>query len=155
MEELNKGEMESYGKILHSFEGHTHHVLGVAWQYNGRVLASVGADNEIKVWNVVTGERAGKFGVGSKEVTSIQFVGYSDNAVVTAGDNRVRRVSIPMGNPKNIRDFSGSTDYVYSGSISADGNIVAAGGADAVLRIWNGVNGASIASFGAPMIQER
>ena len=143
------------GKILHSFEGHTHHVLGVAWQYNGRVLASVGADNEIKVWNVVTGERAGKFGVGSKEVTSIQFVGYSDNAVVTAGDNRVRRVSIPMGNPKNIRDFSGATDYVYSGSISADGNIVAAGGADAVLRIWNGVNGASIASFEAPMTQER
>ena len=143
------------GKILHSFEGHTHHVLGVAWQYNGRVLASVGADNEIKVWNVVTDERAGKFGVGGKEVTSIQFVGYTDNAVVTAGDNRVRRVSIPMGNPKNIRDYSGAKDYVYSGSISADGNIVAAGGADAVLRIWNGANGASIATFEAPKAQEQ
>ena len=141
------------GKILHSFEGHTHHVLGVAWQYNGRVLASVGADNEIKVWNVVTGERAGKFGVGGKEVTSIQFVGYTDNAVVTAGDNRVRRVSIPMGNPKNIRDFSGAKDYVYSGSASADGNIIAAGGADAILRIWNGASGASIVTFEAPKVQ--
>ncbi|MDG2214408.1 MAG: WD40 repeat domain-containing protein, partial [Verrucomicrobiota bacterium] len=143
------------GKTLHSFEGHTHHVLGVAWQYNGRVLASVGADKEIKVWNVVTGERAGKVGVGGKEVTSIQFVGYTDNAVVTAGDNRVRRVSIPMGNPKNIRDFSGAKDYVYSGSISADGNIVAAGGADAVLRIWNGASGATIATFEAPGSEER
>ena len=141
------------GKVLHSFEGHTHHVLGVAWQYNGRVLASVGADNEIKVWNVLTGERAGKFGVGSKEVTSIQFIGYTDNAVVTAGDNRVRRVSIPMGNPKNIRDFSGAKDYVYSGSISADGNIVAAGGADSVLRVWNGASGAAIATFQAPSLK--
>ena len=138
------------GSVLHSFEGHTHHVLGVAWQYNGRILASVGADNEIKVWNVLTGERAGKAGVGSKEVTSINFVGYTDNAVVTAGDNRVRRVSIPMGNPKNVRDFSGSTDYVYSSSISSDGKVVVAGGADAVLRVWNGTNGAIISTFEAP-----
>jgi WD40 repeat protein len=58
-----------------------------------------------------------------------------------------------MGNPKNIRDFSGAKDYVYSGSASADGNIVAAGGADAVLRIWNGASGASIATFEAPKAQ--
>ena len=138
------------GKILHSFEGHTHHVMGVAWQYNGRILASVGADNEIKVWNVVTGERAGKFAVGSKEVTSIHFVGYTDNAVVTAGDNRVRRVRVPLGNPANVRDFSGATDYVYSCAVSADGNVVVAGGADAVLRVWNGANGQSIATFEPP-----
>ena len=69
---------------------------------------------------------------------------------VTAGDNRVRRVRVPLGNPSNVRDFSGATDYVYSCSVSADGNVIVAGGADAVLRVWNGANGQSLVTFAAP-----
>ena len=123
-------------------------MLGVVWQYNGRILASVGADNEIKVWNVVTGERAGKVAVGSKEVTSIHFVGYTDNAVVTAGDNRWR-VRVPLGNPSNVRDFSGATDYVYSAPCrrTATSSWPAA---RTVLRVWNGANGQSLVTFEAP-----
>ena len=70
--------------------------------------------------------------------------------MVTAGDNRVRRVRVPLGNPSNVRDFSGATDYVYSCSVSADGNVIVAGGADAVLRVWNGANGQSLVTFEAP-----
>src|SRR5690606_20853435 len=35
------------GKLHRSFEGHTHHVLGVSWRSDGRMLASSGADNVI------------------------------------------------------------------------------------------------------------
>ena len=142
------------GKILHAFEGHSHHVLGVAWQYNGRILASVGADKEIKVWNVITGERAGKGTGYGKEVTSIHFVGYTDQAVLSAGDNRVRRVRVPMGNPSNVRDFSGSKDFVYSSAVSADGAVIIAGGEASVLRVWNGINGQVIAAFEPPKVEE-
>lgn len=138
------------GKILHAFEGHSHHVLGVAWQHNGRILASVGADKEIKVWNVITGERAGKGTGYGKEVTSIHFVGYTDQAVLSAGDNRVRRVRVPMGNPSNVRDFSGSKDFVYSSAVSADGTVIIGGGEASVLRVWNGTNGQVIATFEPP-----
>ena len=34
--------------------------------------------------------------------------------------------------------------------MSADGNVIVAGGADAVLRVWNGANGQSLATFEAP-----
>ena len=37
------------GKFVRSFEGHTHHVLGVAWRADGRVLVSSGADMVLKV----------------------------------------------------------------------------------------------------------
>ena len=47
----------STGKVVKTFEGHTHHVLGVSWKRDGRTLASAGADNVIKVWDFVTGER--------------------------------------------------------------------------------------------------
>ena len=37
------------GKLVRSFEGHTNHVLGVAWNHTGRTLATSGADDVIKV----------------------------------------------------------------------------------------------------------
>src|SRR6185369_1665079 len=80
------------GKVVKSFEGHTHHVLGVGWKQDGRALASAGADNVIKVWDFITGERMKAAGSGAnllttgftKEVTSIRFIGASDHLLVTS-----------------------------------------------------------------------
>jgi WD40 repeat protein len=47
-------------------------------------------------------------------------------------------------NPDNgtvPRTFSGAADYVFAVAASSDGARVAAGGADGVLLLWNGVNG--------------
>ena len=45
------------GTVVKQFEGHTHHVLGVSWNRNERTLASAGADNVVKIWDFVHGER--------------------------------------------------------------------------------------------------
>ena len=62
------------GKEL-ALEGHTGHVLGVSWQRNGRVLASVGADKAVKVWNLINGGQKKSFSGFNKEVTSVHFLG--------------------------------------------------------------------------------
>ena len=62
----------------------------------------------------------------------------------------VRRVRVPMGNPSNVRDFSGSKDFVYSSAVSADGAVIIAGGEASVLRVWNGTNGQVVATFEPP-----
>ena len=50
----------------------------VSWKRDGRTLASCGADNVIKVWDFVTGERKKTIEGFSKEVTSICYVSDSD-----------------------------------------------------------------------------
>ena len=45
------------GKFVKSFEGHTHHVLDVGWKPDGKLLASGGADNAVKVWDYEKGEQ--------------------------------------------------------------------------------------------------
>jgi WD40 repeat protein len=45
------------GTLIRSYEGHTHHVLGVAWKFDSNVIATCGADNVIKIWDVNTGEQ--------------------------------------------------------------------------------------------------
>jgi len=142
------------GEKLHSFEGHTSLVLGASLQANGRILASVGADGEIKVWNLVNGDRVGKQGGYAKEITSVRFLGLSDQALVTTGDKKARIIRVPLGNPTNVRDLPGVVDVLHSGSASVGGGMVAAGGESGVFRVWKVSDGKLQASFEPPVKEE-
>jgi WD40 repeat protein len=133
------------GKVVRTFEGHTHHVLGVSWKRDGRTLASAGADNVIKVWDFVSGERKKTIEGFSKEVTSISFIGTTDQALASSGDDQIRTF---RDNGEKIRSYEGATNFVNSASATPDGRIVIAGGDDGVLRVWNGTNAEVIATFG-------
>ena len=101
----------------------------------------------IKIWDFVTGDRKKNVGGSDKEVTSISFIGYTDQALVTSGEGKVRLIK---EDGTEIRAFSGATDFVNSAAATPDGRIVVAGGQDSVLRVWNGTNGELIASFPPP-----
>ena len=142
------------GKQLHAFEGHTSLVLGASLQANGRTLASVGADGEVKVWNLVSGDRAGKQSGYKKEITSIRFIGLTDQAFVTTGEKKARILRVPMGNPANVRDLAGVVDVLHAGGVSAGGGLVVAGGESGVLRVWKVSDGKLKASFYPPDKEE-
>jgi WD40 repeat protein len=136
------------GKQVRSFEGHTHQVLGVSWKADGSLLASAGADNQIKIWNFETGEQQRSIATHSKQVTAIQFLGASSKIVSASGDKTVRLHQAIDGD--NFRTLEGATDYLYSAAAAADESVIAAGGEDGVLRVWNGTTGKSLATFAPP-----
>jgi len=142
------------GKQLHAFEGHTSLVLGASLQANGRILASVGADGEVKVWNLVSGDRAGKQSGYKKEISSIRFIGLTDQAFVTTGEKKARILRVPVGNPSNVRELAGAVDVLHTGSVSAGGGLVAAGGESGVFRIWKVSDGKLLGSFDPPVKEE-
>ncbi len=135
------------GKVVKTFEGHTHHVLGVSWKRDGRTLASAGADNVIKVWDFVTGERKKTIEGFGKEVTSINFIGITDQTLASSGDDQIRTVS---DSGEKIRSFEGATNFINSASITPDGKVVIAGGHDSILRVWDGTNAEVMATFAPP-----
>jgi WD40 repeat protein len=134
------------GKQVRSFEGHTHQVLAVSWKADGSLLASAGADNLIKVWNFDTGEQQRSISSHSKQSTSIQFIGTGSNLVTASGDKTVRLHQAIDGD--NYRTLEGATDYLYSAAATADESLIAAGGEDGVLRLWNGATGKMLVAFG-------
>ncbi|MER3415788.1 MAG: NB-ARC domain protein [Gemmataceae bacterium] len=127
------------GKLVRSFEGHTHHVMDVGWRADGKVLASCGADNVIKVWDFDKGEQIRTIGGHGRQITRMVFIGKSPNVVTASGDATVRFWNVDNGG--NFRNFGGHADFVYAVDVSADGKLVVAGGQESVVRVYNGDNG--------------
>jgi WD40 repeat protein len=126
-------EMPS-GKFIKAFEGHTHHVLDVGWAPDGKLLASGGADNVVKVWDFEKGEQVRTINAHQKQVTRLLFVGKKNEFLTCSGDQSVRKYRTDGGNAGN---YGGSTDYLYAIGVSPDGSVVAAGGQEGVVRVYD------------------
>ncbi len=127
------------GKFLKSFEGHTHHVLAVGWSGDGKMLASAGADNVVKVWDFGKGEQVRTINAHTKQVTGLKFVDKTTNFATVSGDGNVRLWNISGG---GIGNFSAGTDFLYSVALSPDGTVIAVGGQEGVVRVFNRAGGA-------------
>ena len=136
------------GKFVKSFEGHTNHVLDVGWQQDGKLIVSAGADNTIKVWDFEKGEQVRSVQAAGKQLTRMHFIGKTPQVVVCSGDAQVRFYNVTNGG--NIRNFPGNTDYLYAVAVSPDGALVAAGGQEGVVRVYNGANGQLTRTLQAP-----
>jgi len=121
------------GRLVKAFEGHTGHVLGVAWQAHGRRLATAGADGAIKVWDVLSGEQQRTIAAGKKEVTAIRFLAAGDEVAAATGEPAVRLYNAANGG--TVRQFEATGDFVQALAVAAP--TLAAGTQDGRLRIWN------------------
>src|SRR5204863_4373389 len=108
----------SSGRIVKSFEGHTHHILGISWSLDGRTLATSGADNVVKVWDFTTGDRKKNVEGYDKEVTSVHFAGATEQLITSSGDNKVRLVGT---DGKEARAFAEVADFMQTSAVTADG----------------------------------
>ena len=122
------------GNFVKSFEGHGQHVLGVSWRADGRVLATGSADKSIKLWDFRAGEVLRSLPALTKEVTTVRFIGATDNFLAAAGDKTVTTRTSEGGTGQA---YAGSTDYVYAVGANTMGTVIVAGGEDGVVRIWD------------------
>lgn len=134
------------GRVVKLFEGHTHHVLGVSWRADGRLLASSGADNVVKVWDWTTGDRRKNIDGWDKEVSALRYLGGADVAATSSGDGKVRLVSSDGG---QVKLLPGAAAFMNTLSASRTGGLVAAGGDDGVLHVWDAASGKTLQRFEA------
>ena len=95
---------------------------------------------------MLSGERKKKIEGWSKEVTSLQFLGATNQIVTSAGDNQIRIVNDSGG---QIRAMAKLPDFMQSAAGAATADVIIGGGEDGVLRVWNGTNGQELATFEA------
>jgi WD40 repeat protein len=139
------------GKFVKSFEGHTHHVLDVGWSADGKLLASAGGDNTVKVWDFEKGEQARTIKAHDKQVTRLLFIGKKMEALTCGGDAQVKIFNVTNGGV--VKTFAGNTDFIYAIGASPDGALIAAGGQEGGVRLYNGTTGALVRNLLPPDAQ--
>ncbi len=140
------------GKLARSLEGHTEHVLSVSFRYDGRAIATTGADNRLRFWNMVTGEQKPEQRqfTWPLQVTSVNYIGFSDILLVTAGDGTVRLIR----EEGTVRNLETKGAFVHCSAVTPDGATLLAGGHDSILRMWDTRDGQPSTKFEPPE-QER
>ena len=109
------------GSVVRTFEGHTHHVMGVSWRRTGREILSSGADKDLKYWNFENGDRLGKGGGFRKEVTTVHFIGAGTEAIATSAEGKISVVR-SGSNISQANSFPNVTKYVHAADVTPDGN---------------------------------
>jgi len=123
------------GKYLFSLPGHKDSVTSISFSNNGKLLASCGVDQTVRIWDL---QKRSEFRTLSGHVGAVNSVVFSkdDSTVLSGGsDATVRLWNVEEGKEKT--KLSGHTNSVRSVAISSDGKLLATGGEDAVIKVWD------------------
>jgi WD40 repeat protein len=129
-------------------KGHTALVYGVAFSPDGKLLATAGFDNDVKLWDFGTAKEARTLKGHTGPVYSVSFNNDGTVLASSSQDATIRLWKVADG--KQIgAEIKGHTGIVDSVAFSPDGKLLASGGADKSVRLWNPADGKEVKNLGA------
>jgi len=133
-------------KLLHGWQGHDATVTGLAFSPDGELLASssLSFDFGVRLWNARNGTLITTLDWPGAGARAIAF-DRSGRFLAAAGNAGVVCVWKMPERSKAWASVTHQQDRIHSVAFSPDGNQLATGGDDSVLRIWEAASGLKVA----------
>ena len=124
------------------FSGHTDGINDIAISPDGRTLATVSQDTDIKLWDVASGQEIGALTAHAQPIHTVVFSPDS-RQLASAGDDGFI-VLWNLGRQEIITVLDGQEGAVNDIQFSPDGTRLLAGYASSAVRLWDTVNRRSL-----------
>jgi WD40 repeat protein len=114
---------------------HGNHVYSVSFSPDGKYLASAGADNIIKIWDVAGQKEFKQLKGPTDAVTGAVFTADNANVVSIGFDRLIRIWNVASG--METKKLGPTADDLYGIALSRDGKALATSGYGGNLTVWN------------------
>ncbi len=133
--------------------GHQGSINGIAWRPDSNLLASGSEDGTVKLWELNNGGQVKNWKAHDGGVSAISYI--RDGRIITAGRDKVAKMW--NGEGGEIRALKGLPEMALEVAFDAETERALAGDWSGQLKVWNGADGAEIASLSSnpPTIAEQ
>ena len=126
------------GRLIRALRGALRHVLDVAFNGSGKLVAGASADGTARIWESATGTQIAILIGHQNQVTSVDF-NRSATALVSASSDGTARVWGASGGRlgRQLSVLAGHRAPIVAAVFAPDGRSVLTGGQDGTARIWD------------------
>jgi WD40 repeat protein len=122
--------------------GHGNCVSAVSFSPDGKLLASGGADNTVRLWDVETGKEIKTLSGHTNKVWGVSFSPDGKLLATGSDDKTVRLWDVATG--QQINTLIGHINELTTVSFSPDGKLLASGSRDKTVKLWDVATGQQI-----------
>jgi WD40 repeat protein len=120
--------------------GHTNRVRSIAFNPEGTLIASAGADGRIVIWDVATQTQSARWEAHTGGANTLAFSPRDGQLLLSGGEDRLINLWNPLTGAL-VQNYTGHSGAVNSVAFNNDGTLFASGSDDDRVGVWSLADG--------------